>query len=322
MVRRAPQPPKILPIVGIGASAGGLEAFTRLLAALPENTGMAFVLVQHLEPQHESMLSRLLARATKMSVQEIHEGMRIQPNRVYVIPANADLSLMDGLLHVEGRRLAGGHHLPIDYFLRSLAYARKSQAIGVVLSGTASDGTAGLQAVKARGGITFAQEPSTAKYDGMPRSAIAAGCVDFVLPPERIAAELARIAHHPFVAKLPRQSSEELLAKEDDWTHLFRLLRSARGVDFTFYKKSTIKRRLARRMALHKLESLGDYLKFLERTREELDALFHEILIPVTGFFRDAEVFTALRSKIFPQILRARRPEHAVRIWVPGCSAG
>jgi PAS domain S-box-containing protein len=313
---------KAIPIVGIGASAGGLEAFTQLLHALPANTGMAYVLVQHLEPRHESMLTKLLTHATAMPVHEVREGMRIEPNHVYVIPANADLSLMDGLLHVVGRRAPAGRHLPIDYFMRSLAETRKSQAIGVILSGTASDGTAGLQAIKVEGGITFAQEPGSAKYDGMPRNAIAAGCVDFVLPPERIAAELARIASHPFVAKPLPEAIEALPAKEEDWTHLFRLLRTASGVDFTFYKRSTIRRRLARRMALHKLESIGEYLTFAEHHREEIDALFREVLIPVTGFFRDPEVFAALGEKIFPQILAAKRPGDSVRMWVPGCSTG
>jgi two-component system CheB/CheR fusion protein len=194
-----PAPVQAMQIVGVGASAGGLEAFTQLPRALPENTGMAFVLVQHLEPRHESMLTNLLSRATAMPVHEVRERMRIEANHVYVIPSNTDVSLMDGLLHVVGRKAPAGHHLPIDYFFRSLAETRKSQAIGVILSGTASDGTAGLEAIKAEGGITFAQEPESAKYNGMPRNAIAAGCVDFVLAPERIAAELARIARHPFV---------------------------------------------------------------------------------------------------------------------------
>ena len=241
-------------IVGIGASAGGLEAFRQLLRALPIDTGMAFVLVQHLEPSRESVLTKLLARATAMPVQQVREGMRAEPNHVYVIPANADLSLMHGLLHIVGRKAPAGRHLPIDYFFRSLAETLKSQAIGVILSGTASDGTAGLHAIKVEGGITFAQEPGSARFDGMPRSAIAAGCVDLVLPPERIAAELARLARHPFVALLPQDAVPALPAKEEDWTRLFRLLRTASGVDFTFYKKPTIKRRLARRMTLHKLE--------------------------------------------------------------------
>lgn len=313
---------KALTVVGVGASAGGLEAFTLLLQALPSNTGMAFVLVQHLEPRHESILTRLLSRATEMPVHEVREGMLVEPDNVYVIPANADLRLRDGLLHVVARKEPAGHHLPIDYFFRSLAEARKSQAIGVILSGTASDGTAGLKAIKVEGGITFAQEPASAKFDGMPRSAIAAGCIDFVLPPGRIAEELVRIAHHPLTPMLEAEAAEALPAKEADWTKLFRLLRVASGVDFTFYKKSTIKRRLARRMALHKTTSIAEYLNFVEKNRGELDVLFQDILIHVTGFFRDKEVFVALREKIFPQILASRAPGEPIRIWAPGCSSG
>ena len=229
---------------------------------------------------------------------------------------------MDGLLHVVGRNAPAGRHLPIDYFFRSLAATRKSWAIGVILSGTASDGTVGLEAIKAEGGITFAQEPESAKYDGMPRNAIAAGCVDFVLPPERIALELARIAKHPFVAVPLREEGETLVGKEEDWARLLRLLRTASGVDFTFYKKSTIRRRVARRMALHKLESIGEYLKLLEQHHAEIDILFREILIPVTGFFRDPEVFVALKETVLPRIIEANRPGSPIRIWVPGCSSG
>jgi two-component system CheB/CheR fusion protein len=313
------------PIVGIGASAGGLDAFTQLLRALPQNTGMAFVFVQHLEPTHESMLTKLLSGVTKMPVQEVREGMRTEPNHVYVIPANADLSLVDGLLHVVARKAPVGHHLPIDYFFRSLAEIRKSQAIGVVLSGTASDGTAGLRAIKAEGGLTFAQDPTSAKFDGMPRSAIAAGCVDLVMSPERIAVEVSRIARHPlqhFAALTLLESVPELPMTQDDWTRLFRQLRAASGVDFTLYKKSTIARRVARRMAVHRLESMGQYLEFIDGKRNELDALFQDILIHVTGFFREPEVFVALREKILPKIMASKAPGETIRIWVPGCSTG
>lgn len=310
------------PIVGIGASAGGLDAFRELLGALSSNTGMAFVLVQHLEPTHESMLTKLLAGVTKMPVQQVRDGMRVEPNHVYIIPANADLNLMDGLLHVVGRRAPAGRHLPIDYFFRSLAETRKSQAIGVILSGTASDGTAGLKAIKAEGGVTLAQEPSSAKFDGMPRSAIHAGCVDLVLPPKRIATELIRIARHPLVSILPAEGTETLTATEKDWPLLFRMLRTGCAVDFSLYKRSMVARRIARRMAVNKLESLTDYIKFLEGNRPELASLFQDILIHVTNFFRDPEVFVALKEQIFPQILVGRPPGEPVRIWVPGCSTG
>jgi len=317
----APTPP-IPPVVGIGASAGGLEAFTQLLGALPTDTGMAFVLVQHLEPTHKSVLTPLLARATKMPVQEVHEGMHVDANHVYVIPANADLSLLDGLLHIVGRKAPAGRHLPIDYFFSSLAESRGPQAIGVILSGTASDGTAGIKAIKEAGGLTFAQDPDSAKFDGMPRNAIASGCVDLVLPPERIATELARIVRHPFLGLLPINAVPALPADEEDWVRLFRILRSATGVDFSLYKGSTIKRRLARRMAVCKADKLRTYLKILESNRAELDALYDELLILVTEFFREPDVFQALEHNILPKILADKPAGEPVRIWIAGCSTG
>ena len=309
-------------IVGVGASAGGLEALTELLRGLPADTGMAFVLVQHLEPKHESVLTTLLARATQMPVQEAREDMQVESDNVYVIPANADLSVLHGLLHIVGRKAPAGRHLPIDYFFNSLAESRGSRAIGVILSGTASDGTAGVRAIKEAGGITFAQDPASAKFDGMPRNAIASGYVDLVLPPDRIAKELVRIGRHPFVgfplaSKIPTPA-----APAEEWTRLFRLLRRATGVDFSLYKQSTIKRRLARRMTIRRVDKLTDYLKILERDRAELDALFDELLILVTEFFRDPDVFVALRSKVFPKILAEKAVGEPVRIWVAGCSTG
>ncbi len=305
------------PVAGIGASAGGLEAFTQILNALPLDTGLAFVLVQHLEPKHESVLTTLLARATKMPVQEVREGMHVKPDHVYVIPANADMTLLDGLLHLVTRKAAAGRHLPIDYFFHSLAEARGAGAIGVVLSGTASDGTAGIKAIKAAGGVTFAQEPESAKFDGMPRNAIASGCVDFILPPDGIAKELARLVKHPFTGN----PTPALPAQAQEWGRLFHMLRTAFGVDFSLYKQSTIKRRLARRMTIRKVDRLGAYLKILERNREEQDALFAEVLILVTGFFRDAEVFAGLK-KAFRKIMAAKPKGEPFRVWVAGCSTG
>ena len=315
----APEAPAI---VGIGASAGGLEAFTQLLRALPTDTGLAFVLVQHLEPKHESVLTALLARVTKLPVHEVREGMHVDPNHVYVIPANADLSVVDGLLHIVGRQAAAGRHLPIDYFLRALATSQGPRAIGVILSGTASDGTAGVRAIKQEGGITFAQDPESAKFDGMPRSAIATGCVDFILPPERIAKELARIGRHPFVGLMPLDAIPALPAHEEEWARLFRLLRSNTGVDFTFYKKSTVKRRIARRMTVNKVASLNAYLRILERNAAEVDALFEELLILVTEFFRDPEVFEALQKRVIAHILKSKPGDEPLRIWCAGCSSG
>ena len=300
-----------------------MEAFTELLTALPLDTGMAFVLVQHLEAEHESMLTELLSKVTQIPVTEVRHGMRVEPNHVYVIRANTDLSLAGGVLRTSGRRAAAGRHLPIDHFFSTLAETQGHLAIGVILSGTASDGTLGLKAIKAAGGITFAQEPKSAKFDGMPKSALLAGCVDFVLPPERIARELSQITLHSY-AGLPNLEKEYPLvsAWDEDWIRIFKLLREASAVDFTFYKKPTISRRIARRMALKKIERLSEYLKILQSDPEELDALYRDLLIQVTSFFRDPDVFRALRNKILPQILARKPAGDPVRIWVPGCSSG
>jgi two-component system CheB/CheR fusion protein len=248
---------KAAPIVGVGASAGGFEAFREFLKALPRDTGFAFVLVQHLDPGHQSMLTRLLSKSTAMMVSEVTEGMEVEPNHVYVIPPNATMSIRGGMLHLLAGRKPTVQHLPIDHFLRSLAEDLGNRAIGVILSGTASDGTMGLKAIKAEGGITFAQNSSSAKYDGMPRSAVAAGCVDFVLPPDEIASELARIGRHPYLAGRLRAhaAAEPPIEPDTALQKIFALLRNATGVDFAFYKDSTIKRRILRRMVLHKSKS-------------------------------------------------------------------
>ena len=321
----APQPAeasireKPYPIVGVGASAGGFEAFRELLKSLPSDTGLALVLVQHLDPGHESLLAKLLSKATTMPVAEVEEGMTVESNHVYVIPPNKTMGISKGRLHLIARGEPAAKHLPIDYFLGSLAEDRGNRAIGVILSGTASDGTMGLKAIKAEGGITFAQDIRSAKYDGMPRSAIAAGCVDFVLSPEGIASELARIGRHPYLGLEPPAHAEE---GDDELHKIFLVLQKATGVNFTYYKYSTIKRRIARRMLLHKLESLRQYLQFLHDNPAEPSALCEDILIHVTGFFREPEAFEALAERIFPKILDKKPPGESIRVWVPGCSTG
>ncbi len=316
-------PEKPHPIVGVGASAGGFEAFRELLKTLPSDTGLALVLVQHLDPGHESLLAKLLSKATMMPVAEVEEGMTVEPNHVYVIPPNKTMGIASGTLHLMARGEPMAKHLPIDYFLTSLAADRGNRAIGVILSGTASDGTMGLKAIKSEGGITFAQDIKSAKYDGMPRSAIAAGCVDFVLPPEGIASELARIGRHPYLGVGPASQAEEPAEDSDDDLHkIFLVLQRATGVNFAYYKYSTIKRRIARRMLLHKLESLKQYLQFLHENRAEPAALCEDILIHVTGFFREPEAFQALADRIFPKILNGKPAGESIRVWVPGCSTG
>ncbi len=283
------------PIVGVGASAGGLEAFTQLLKALPPDTGMAFVLVQHLAPSHPSALSEILARATKMPVMEVRDEPTVEPNRVYVIPPDRSMIIVGGSLQLLPREGRGAHH-PIDQFFRTLAKEQRHRAIGIVLSGTATDGTIGLEEIKAEGGITFVQD-ATAQYEGMPHSAIASGCVDFVLPPDEIAREIVRIGHHPYV--VPETGD----ADSDDKLNLalvVQLLHHATGVDFTGYKFNTLYRRVTRRMVFRKMDGLAEYVKFLRKTPEELEALYQDILISVTSFFRDKESFEALKNQVFP----------------------
>lgn len=311
------------PIVGIGASAGGLEAFSALFKALPADLGMAYVLVQHLAPTHESMLTTLLARTTTMPVTEISDGLAVAPNHVYVIPPNNNLAILHGVLYLMPRDIQAGHYLPIDYFFRSLAEDVGNKAIGIILSGTASDGVLGLKEIKAMGGITFAQDEESAAYNGMPHNAVAAGCVDFILRPAEMAAELKQLLRHPYIAGTKgREVIEELSEGDENLAKIFLLLRQHSGNDFTYYKPSTIQRRIKRRMLLNKIDRITDYVRHLERTPAEVDALFHDILIHVTGFFRDPQAFDALAQSVFPNLMRGRPPDLPLRIWVPGCSTG
>jgi two-component system CheB/CheR fusion protein len=303
------------PIVGVGASAGGLEALSAFLKALPARTGMAVVVIQHLAPQHESALTQLLSKATSMPVLEVSHGMPVERNHVYVIPPDKIMTIRDGALLLVPRERASVPHHPIDEFYAALARERKTAAIGVILSGSGSDGTLGLKAIKAEGGVTFAQDPKTAAWAAMPTSAISAGAVDFVLPPAGIAAELARIGRHPYL--LDHAEAPE----GDGFDRIYLLLRSVTGVDFRLYKQPTVSRRVARRMALQKMGSLDDYVRFLKQNTAEIKALSDDIFIHVTGFFRDPECFQALRKRVFPKLQLSRRPG-PLRVWVPGCSTG
>src|SRR5438093_6237333 len=314
------RPASPISIVGIGASAGGLEAFQELLQALPDNSGMGFVLVQHLAPKHESILSELLSKATKMPVVEVREGMAVKPNHVYVIPPNADMSIQQSLLHLSTLSPDRARRMPIDMFLRSLAEDQQGRAIGVILSGTASDGTLGLQAIKAHGGVTFAQDEGTAKFYAMPRSAVAAGNVDFVLPPERIGAELNRIAEHIHIFVADDQPAVKAgrtdFRADQAFSKILLLLRNLSRVDFSYYKQGTVKRRITRRMFLRKIDTLEAYLQCLRKDPNEVEALFSDILINVTGFFRDPEAFDALKKAAFPRLLDHRDTNSPVRISV------
>ncbi|HZY71745.1 MAG TPA: chemotaxis protein CheB, partial [Edaphobacter sp.] len=310
--------PELGLIVGIGASAGGLEACSDLLRSLPATTGMTFVLVQHLDPHHESILAELLGNYTRMPVIQVQDGVHVEPDRVYVIPPNATMVLLDGSLSVSRPLEALSHRRrPIDQFFVSLAETMRNRAIGVILSGAASDGTLGLKAIKAEGGITFAQD-ATAKFDGMPRNAIAAGVVDFVLAPKRIAEELTRLAHHTISGFAP----EALLGESPVMEKILALVHSRVGIDFRMYKQGTVQRRVARRLAVRTVETLDDYLAILERDSDEANALAEDLLIKVTEFFRDAPEFQALKMSAFPLMVKDRSESEPLRIWVPGCSTG
>jgi two-component system CheB/CheR fusion protein len=320
--------PDAFPVVGIGASAGGLEALRELLRFLPDDAGMAYVVVQHLDPRHESLLPDLLARATGMQVHEARAGMMVDVNQVYVIAPNTDLTLAQSELQLVPRTEKGGQHLSIDTFLRSLAERRAAGAFGVILSGTATDGTLGLQAIKAAGGMTFAQDPASAQFDGMPRSAIDAGCVDFVGTPEAIARELTSMSRHPYVRQSPgtegeAASSEQAFStREPEFQQILRVLHRKTNTNFSAYKSATLERRIGRRMALLQIDHLAQYLAYLSDHQAEVEALYQDVLIGVTTFFRDPSTFQTLTQEILPPLLMAKATNSPLRVWVPGCSTG
>lgn len=294
---------------------------TPLLSRIPAKGGIAIVLVQHLAAKHESSLVTLLTRASKMPVSEVAKTTPIEANHVYVIPPGKDLVYARGSLLLKARDENHGLHMPVDRFMESLAKEEANRAIGVVLSGTGSDGALGLQAIKARGGIALAQSEDSAKYDGMPHAAIATGCTDFVLPPAQLGEKLIQIARHPYVVRAAERPVEETVDR-DVLRGILNLLRSSTGSDFTQYKKGTIVRRIRRRMVLHKSRNLVDYAQFLANHPDEVTALHEDILIHVTSFFRDAPAFEILKKKVFPRLLKSRQPGSAIRIWVPGCATG
>jgi two-component system CheB/CheR fusion protein len=308
------------PVVGVGASAGGLEAFTELVEHLPPRPGLALVLALHLDPRHKSQMAEILANVTPLPVREVAEGTPIERDHIYVIPPNTNMALTDGRLTLTPRQAGGGPHMPIDYLFRSLAAIHKGKAIGVVLSGGGTDGALGAQEIKGEGGITFAQDERTARHPSMPRAAVQNGCVDYVLPPRDIARQLARLARHAYT--LDPGGAADVEADEDAVGNIIALMRTRAGVDFTHYKRSTIRRRILRRMALRGLESLADYHQHLREDRLELERLYEDFLIRVTQFFRDPEAFAALKAQVLPALVDRRRPTAPLRVWVAGCATG
>ena len=315
----------LCPIVGIGGSAGGFEAAMELLRHLPTKTGMTFVIVQHLDPHHVSRLALLLGKATSMPVLEVERTTEPKANTVYVQPPNKCVVIKNGLFVLERRteRL----NLAIDQFFESLAEGCGSRAIGVVLSGTGSDGTAGLRAIKAEGGLTFAQSEESAKFDAMPRSAIRSGFVDLVLTPREIAQEIRRVADHSYIRQ-PFSDGVEIARRTyraaDDLNRIFISLKKQVGVDFSSYKETTLLRRIHRRMALHRIEKLGQYARFLRDNKKEIESLFDDLLINVTRFFRDEQMFRALKRRFLPALLKGKSKDRRaqLRVWVPGCATG
>ncbi len=311
------------PIVGIGASAGGLAAFEAFFSGMPadKEPGMAFVLVQHLAPDHKSILTDLIRRYTRMQVFEVEDGVEVQPNCAYIIPPNCDMAFLNGTLQLLEPSAPRGQRLPIDFFFRSLAQDQHELAICIVLSGTGSDGTLGLRAIKGEGGMAMAQNPESTEYDGMPRSAINTGLVDYVLPAADMPAQLIAYSVHAFgrpyrPVAVPEPKTESELRK------IFIILRAQTSHDFSLYKPSTIQRRIERRMAVHQIKRLDGYVKYLQQTPQEVEALFRDLLIGVTNFFRDPEAFAALETTVIPRLFADRPSGSTIRIWICGCSTG
>lgn len=318
-----PRSREAFPIVGIGASAGGLAAIEAFFSGMPakKDPNMAFVLVQHLAPDHKSILTELVKRYTRMQVFEVEDGMAVRPNCVYIIPPNRDMAFLNGLLQLLEPTAPHGHRLPIDFFFRSLAQDQHERAIGIVLSGTGSDGTLGVRAIKGEGGMVMAQSSDSAEYNGMPSSAIATGLVDYELPPAEMPVQLIAYVDHAlgnllWAATTPVPTNEIAMKK------VFVLLRAQTGHDFSQYKMNTIHRRIERRMAIHQIETIDEYVRYLQQDSAEVDILFRDLLIGVTSFFRDPEAFATLEEKVIPQLFSDRAADAMIRVWVPGCSTG
>lgn len=356
----------IFPVAAIGGSAGGIEACSTLLRELPEETGIAFIIIQHLSADSPSMLASVLARETAMPVVEGESEMAIQPNHIYVIPPDKVMTLTDGHIALSPRDSADQPFMPIDNFFESLADIYQNRAIGIVLSGLDDDGAEGLRKIRQSGGITFAQTEMTAQFSNMPTTAIETGGVDFILPPAEIARALTEIAQHPYLShpeliainqpaqkspeaspeqqaeesleadaakgstesleEGPDESSEENTAEreqqaravdeEDDLSQIYALLKATTDTDFSQYKRTTFERRLKRRMALHRINSIEAYVKYLQENLDEVEALYRDVLIVVTNFFRNAETFAFLKEVVFPSILKEKGLDASIRLWV------
>jgi two-component system CheB/CheR fusion protein len=308
-------------VVGIGVSGGGLEAMEEFLSHMPADSGIAFVLVPHLDPTHSSIMADLLKKYTHLEVYQADDGMRVMPDCLYVIPPGKDMAIMNGLLQLLEPHMVRGMRHPIDFFFRSLAKDQKERAACIVMSGAGTDGTLGLKDIKGEGGMVMVQDPGSAKYDGMPRSAVDTGLADFVIPPERMPDQLISYVRHPYI--VAAEERDTLMRKiSERLDKVILLIRNQTGHDFSYYKENTIIRRIERRMNVNQITEVPDYVHHLQRNPVEVELLFKELLIGVTNFFRDAEAFEVIKKKVFPQIFRDRPKSQPVRAWVPGCSTG
>ncbi|MDQ6903760.1 MAG: histidine kinase, partial [Bacteroidota bacterium] len=312
----------LFPVVGIGASAGGLEAFKKLIKEIPKNSGIAYILVQHLHPDHSSALPEILQRESKIPVEQISDNVKVEPNHIYVIPSNKMLIATDGILKLSPRPSKDQINMPIDIFFSSLAEVHQSHAIGIVLSGNGADGTKGLKNIKDQGGVTFAENPESSAYDSMPFSAIQAGVVDFILPPGEMPEQLIHLNKTFNILPSNEESPAVSNAEEESFKQILALLRTNSGVDFTYYKQSTIRRRVLRRMVIFKVDNIAQYLLALKKSKEEQDILFQDMLIPVTAFFRDPKIFKNLCTVVLPELVKNKSSANPLRIWVAGCSTG
>lgn len=309
------------PIVGMGASAGGLEAFELFFSAMPSNSGMAFILISHLDPTHVSILPELIQKKTDMTITLIEDGMEVQPNMVYVIPPNKDVTIVHGILHLMALPQPRGFNLPIDNFFRSLVQDQGANAICIILSGTGADGTLGLKQIKGEVGMVMVQDEETAKYSGMPHNAIATGLVDYVMPVDKMPDQLIKFTRHTIIAPPAKISADEQRL-QGSLQKIFILLHSLTNHNFSQYKTNTMRRRIERRMHVHQIDEIQDYVKYLQTRKREVHALFNDLLIGVTNFFRDPAAFDTLRDNFLPRLLKDKPDNHGVRIWVPGCSTG
>ena len=309
------------PVVGIGASAGGLETLQAFFSNMPLDCNAAFVVIQHLSPQYKSIMSSLLEKHTRMRIHEIKDGVEVQPNCIYLNPPGKNVAMFNRALHLLDPAQIGPINMPIDFFFRSLADDQGEKAICIVLSGTASDGTMGVKAVKGEGGMAMVQEPETAKYDGMPKSAIGTGLVDFILPVEKMPETLLRYIKHPFL-ETPGQIKLTEPRSQHDLQKILALIRNATGHDFSHYKQNTIRRRIERRLAVHQINKLSDYVLYLHKNPIETKTLFKDLVIGVTSFFRDPEAYKVMEEKALPDLLGRKAPEAPIRVWVTGCSTG